>query len=65
MGASWVLPSTLTTYEQSNIVGSNQEAHIVFFKANFTENSHHFAYFSRKHTGSTHVSFLGDMINGP
>ena len=57
-------------YLLTNIVGSTQEAHIIFFKANFTENSHHFVYFSRKHTGSTHVCFLCatfwlcDIING-
>ena len=37
-------------YLLTNIVGSTQEAHIIFFKANFTKNSHHFVYFSRKHT---------------
>ena len=61
------LPLLLLRSNQQYIVGSNQKAHIVFFKANFTQNSHYFANFSRKHPGRTHVYFLGatfcDIIN--
>ena len=40
-------------YLLTNTVGSTQEAH-----SKPHENSHHFVYSSRKHTGSTHVCFL-------